>query len=72
MCPVIQKVEKPVLAYKILAAGRLADRKPEIDRAFKYAFDNIKTKDGVIVGMFPKFRDQVTESARLTIQHGKV
>jgi len=72
MCPIIRKVKKPVLAYKILAAGRLADKKQEIDKAFKYAFQNIKPKDGVIVGMFPKFRDQVTESARLTIQYGKV
>ncbi len=70
MCPVIRQVKKPVLAYKILAAGRLADRSPEIEKAFKYAFQNIKAEDGVIVGMFPKFRDQVTESARLTIQYG--
>ena len=70
MCPIIQQVEKPVLAYKILAAGRLADRPTEIDQAFQYAFQNIKPNDGVIVGMFPKFRDQVSESARLTIQYG--
>ena len=42
MCPVIQQVEKPVLAYKILAAGRLADRPAEIEKAFEYAFQNIK------------------------------
>ncbi len=70
MCPAIRTVEKPVLAYKVLAAGRLTDRKPEIEKAFKYAFQNIKKKDGVIIGMFPKFRDEVTESARLTIQYG--
>jgi hypothetical protein len=70
MCPVIRQVKKPVLAYKILAAGRLADRTAEIERAFEYAFQNIKPNDGVIVGMFPKFRDQVTESARLTTQYG--
>ncbi|MEX0324272.1 MAG: twin-arginine translocation signal domain-containing protein [Puniceicoccaceae bacterium] len=70
MCPAILKTDKPVLAYKILAAGRLTDRKPDIEKAFKYAFQNIKPKDGVIVGMFPKFRDEVTESARLTIQYG--
>jgi hypothetical protein len=70
MCPVIRQVEKPVLAYKILAAGRLADRSKEIEQAFEYAFQNIKPSDGVIVGMFPKLRDQVTESARLTIQYG--
>ena len=65
MCPVIRQVEKPVLAYKILAAGRLADRPAEIEKAFEYAFRNIKPTDGVIVGMFPKFRDQVTESAEI-------
>jgi hypothetical protein len=70
MCPIIRQVEKPVLAYKILAAGRLADRPAEIEHAFEYAFQNIKPEDGVVVGMFPKFRDQVSESARLTIQYG--
>lgn len=70
MCPAIRQVEKPVLAYKVLAAGRLADQKPKIEQAFKYAFQNIKASDGVIIGMFPKYRDQVTESARLTIQYG--
>ena len=44
MCPVIRQVEKPVLAYKILAAGRLADRPAEIEKAFEYAFQNIKPK----------------------------
>ena len=71
MCPVIRQVEKPVLAYKILAAGRLADKPAQIEKAFEYAFENIKPSDGVIVGMFPKFRDQVMESARLTIQYGR-
>jgi len=72
MTAAMRKVEKPALGYKVLAAGRLADKPDLIGNAFKYAFDNIKQEDGVIVGMFPKFRDQVTESARLTVQYGQV
>jgi hypothetical protein len=70
MCPVIRQVSKPVLAYKVLAAGRLADRPGQIEEAFTYAFRNIKPQDGIIVGVFPKFRDQVAESAHLTIRYG--
>lgn len=41
--------KKPVIAYKILGAGRL----PPKD-AFAYAFANIAAKDGVCVGIYPE------------------
>ena len=45
----IRQISKPVVAYKILAAGRL---QPE--EGFKFAFSHIAAKDAVCVGMFPK------------------
>lgn len=46
---VIQQLEKPVIAYKILGAGRVP---PE--EGFEFALRNIRTKDGVCVGVFTK------------------
>ena len=58
----IRKLDKPVVAYKVLAAGRLA-AKP----AFTHVFQHLKRKDGICVGVFPKDdRDQVAENAALT------
>lgn len=58
----IRQSRKPCLAFKILAAGRLTDSPQSIDRAFQFAFENIKPTDAVIVGMYPRFSDQVREN----------
>lgn len=59
----IRQTAKTCLAFKILAAGRLTDTPQQIDQAFQVAFENIKPKDAVIVGMFPRFADQALENA---------
>ena len=67
MYQAVRKSRKTCLAFKILAAGRLTDSSKDMDQAFKFAFDSIKPQDTVIVGMWPKFTDQVkdnTERAR--------
>jgi hypothetical protein len=43
----IQQLPRPVLGYKIMAAGRRDPRE-----AFEYAFENIKDTDAVVVGMY--------------------
>jgi hypothetical protein len=70
MTAVIRKVEKPCLAFKILAAGRHCWSKPGVDQAFKYAFESIKKTDGVIVGLFPRYSDQVAEDVALARKYG--
>jgi hypothetical protein len=64
MTKVIRQVKQPCLGFKILAAGRLCWSKPSLHRAFKFAFSNIKPIDGVIVGMFPRYSDEVGEDAQ--------
>jgi hypothetical protein len=59
MTAVIRKVPKPCLAFKILAAGRLCWDQNMVDKAFEFAFQNIKPTDAVIVGMFPRYEDEV-------------
>lgn len=62
MCAVIRQTPKTCLAYKVLAAGRLTDSPQRIDQAFRFTFENIKPNDGIIVGMYPKYSDQVAEN----------
>ena len=58
-CSIIREVVKPVLAFKVMAAGRNDSRE-----AFKYAYENIKPIDAVVVGIFTKYHpDQVKEDA---------
>jgi hypothetical protein len=71
MTEVTRAVDQPCFVYKILAAGRV-DRKQAIENAFKYALNNIKKTDGVIVGMFPKYSDQIAENANYVIKHGQI
>jgi hypothetical protein len=72
MTKVIREVKKPCLGFKILCAGRVCWSKPAINRAFKFAFSNIKASDGVIVGMFPRYSDEVSEDAECAKTFGAI
>jgi hypothetical protein len=55
-------LKKPVIAYKILGAGRLA-----ASDGFEQAFNNIQRKDGVCVGIFAQNAiDQIRQNATYT------
>ena len=57
----IQQIDRPVIAYKIMAAGRVEPR-----AAFERAFDGIKPNDVVNVGMYRGDNDDmVEENARM-------
>ncbi|UCH33627.1 MAG: hypothetical protein JSV65_13790, partial [Armatimonadota bacterium] len=57
----IRDCPRPVLAFKILAAGRVEPRE-----AFAFALERIKPTDGVIVGM-SRF-EEIEENARLVTE----
>ncbi|MFB3924254.1 MAG: hypothetical protein ACE145_21240 [Terriglobia bacterium] len=59
---VARQTQKTCFLFKILAAGRLTDSSEEIDGAFRAAFESIKPKDCVIVGMYPRYKDEVKEN----------
>ena len=65
MCRVIRQTRKTCLAFKILGAGRVAEERGGVEKAFRFAFENIKPQDCVIVGMYPRFKDEVKENAGL-------
>ena len=58
----IARLKKPVIAYKILAAGRLTPAE-----GFEYAFNHIRRKDGVCVGIYARNSiDQIWQNATFT------
>lgn len=64
MCQVIRQVKKPCLAYKLLAAGRQCGSPQQVRQAFEFAYKNIKPTDAAIVGMYPRYSDQISENAK--------
>ncbi len=70
MCDAVRKAKKTCLAFKILAAGRTCDKPEQVEKTFEYVFTHIKPMDAVIVGMYPRFSDQIKENADLTRKFG--
>ncbi len=66
MYKAVQHANRPCLAFKILAAGRLSDHREWVEAAFQQAFQSIKPGDGVIVGIYDRYADQPSENAALT------
>ncbi|MCC6862833.1 MAG: hypothetical protein IT158_29940 [Bryobacterales bacterium] len=70
MYKVISQTKKPCLAFKILAAGRLSERKEWVEQAFRDTFNGIKKSDGVIVGMYDRYSDQPAQNAEFVRRFG--
>lgn len=66
----IRKTKRPCLAFKILAAGRLSERRQWVEQAFRQTFESIKPTDGTIVGMYDKYSDQPADNAVLVKRFG--
>jgi len=59
MCRTIRGVDKPCVAFKVLAATRHCRTQDDVREAFRYIFTHIKATDAISVGLFPKHIDQV-------------
>jgi hypothetical protein len=66
MTRVMREVPQPCLGFKILGAGRLCESPEMVREAFRFAFQSIKPTDGVIVGMYPRFEDEISANAQHT------
>lgn len=66
----LHQIKKPCLGFKILGAGRVCQTRETVEQAFAFALGNLKPKDGIIVGMFPVFHDEVAENAEFTRKYG--
>jgi hypothetical protein len=65
MWKVMQQADRPCLAFKMLAAGRLSERQEWVEQAFRQTFSAIKPEDGVIIGIYDRYSDQAGENADL-------
>lgn len=65
MTRAIRSTKRPVLAFKILGAGRAGYSREKIEAAFRYAYSNIKPGDAAIVGMWPKFKNELDENTSI-------
>ena len=72
MTRVVRQVEQPCLGFKILGGGRKCASQAMVRDAFRFAFENIKPTDGVIVGMFPWFFDEINANAQYTREFGRL
>jgi hypothetical protein len=67
----IRATARPCLAFKILAAGRLSERKEWVEAAFRDTLAAIKPTDGVIVGFYDRYSDQPAECAALVRKYAQ-
>ena len=71
MFKAVQKTKRPCLAFKILAAGRLADHPRVVEGAFRQTLAAIKPTDGVIIGIYDRYSNQPAECAGFVRKHAK-
>jgi hypothetical protein len=70
MTDVVRQVKQPCLGFKILAAGRKCENQQSVKEAFRFALRHIKPIDGVVVGMFPRFFDEIRANAQYVRELG--
>jgi hypothetical protein len=65
MCRMIRATKKPCLAFKVFGAGRTVNTTQQVEASLRFALTNIKPTDAIIVGMFPKYKDEISENTAL-------
>jgi len=65
MAAAIRRVDKPALVYKVLAAGRKCQSEQQKRHAIEWAYQNIKPIDATIIGLYPRYSDQVSETTKM-------
>jgi hypothetical protein len=68
MAEAVRSVKKPVLVYKVLSAGRKCQSEAQKREAIAWAYKNIKPIDAAIIGLYPRYSDQVTETVKMMQQ----
>jgi hypothetical protein len=65
MTAVVRKTRRPCLAFKVMGAGRNGWAPEQVEAAFRFAYRNIKPSDAVIIGMCPRFKDEIAENTSI-------
>ena len=70
MFEAIRQTKRPCLAFKILAAGRLSERRHWVEQAFRQTYESIKPTDGAIIGIYDRYSDQPADCAAMVRRWG--
>jgi hypothetical protein len=70
MFKAVKAATRPCLIFKVLAAGRRIGTPTEVRQCFATALEQIKPTDGMIVGMYQQFGDQVAMDAKIVRELG--
>jgi hypothetical protein len=62
MVRTIRQLPKPAIAFKILGANRHCATPAGVEGAIRFALENIKPTDVILLGMWQKYKDQVAEN----------
>jgi hypothetical protein len=65
MVRTIRQVSKPCIAFKVLGGNRHCASPESVEKALRFAFENIKAVDVLLVGMWQKHQDQAAENASI-------
>jgi hypothetical protein len=64
----VKQTKKQCLIFKVYAATRQCATRETRLAALKLAFRYAKPADAVVIGMFPKYQEQVEENCRLVME----
>jgi hypothetical protein len=70
MLDTIRKTKKTCLAFKVLAGGRTCSTPEQVEKVFRDVLTRIKPDDAIVVGMYPRFYDEIAENAGLVKKYG--
>jgi hypothetical protein len=71
MTKMVRATKRPCLAFKIFGAGRTTGNRQQVENSFKFVYGNIKPGDACIVGMCPRFKDEIAENVEMAVRFGQ-
>ncbi|MGC8794224.1 MAG: hypothetical protein ACP5U2_12625, partial [Bryobacteraceae bacterium] len=63
----VRRTSKPCLIFKVYGASRLCGSRQQMLDALRLVFRYAKPTDCVVIGMFPKYKEQVRENCELLV-----
>ena len=64
----VRQTSKPCLIFKVYGASRKCGSPEQMLGALRLVFRYAKPSDSVVIGMFPKYQEQVRENCRLVME----
>ncbi len=61
----VHQTRKPCLIFKVYGAGRRCSSAADMSESLRQVFEYAKPSDCVVIGMFPKYKEQVRENCAL-------